>query len=109
MSQIITLTKENIQKEVFESDQPVLIDFWAPWCQPCLMMVPVLEELATELEGKIKFAKINVALPENQELAREYEIQSIPNMKLFKKNQVVKDFIGLQPKEELKSKLQAEI
>jgi thioredoxin 1 len=109
MSKIITLNKENIQKEVFESDQPVLVDFWAPWCQPCLMMVPILEELAAELEGKIKFAKINVSMAENQDLAREYQIQSIPHLKLFKKTEVVKDFIGLQPQEEFKKKLEAAI
>jgi len=94
MSKTIEITSDNFQKEVIESEIPILIDFWAPWCQPCLMMAPALEELADSLKGKVKIAKVNTEIPENQQLAVQYQIQSIPNMKLFKNGQVVKEFIG---------------
>ncbi len=105
MSKTIEVISANFQKEVLESEIPVLVDFWAPWCQPCLMMAPVLEELSEELEGKLKIGKLNTEIPENQDLAIKYQIQSIPNMKLFKNGQVVKEFIGLRPKEMLEQEL----
>ena len=109
MSQTIEITNQNFKEEVLDSDIPVLVDFWAPWCQPCLMMAPALEELADSLKGKVKIAKVNTEIPENQQLAVQYQIQSIPNMKLFKNGQVVKEFIGLRPKQMLKTELEAEI
>lgn len=97
---------ENFKKEVLMSELPVLVDFWAPWCGPCQMMAPVLEELAKQFEGKLKIVKIDTEQTENQNLAYEYNIQSIPNMKLFKAGVVVQDYIGFRPKtvfeEELK-------
>jgi len=92
-----------------QSDIPVLVDFWAPWCQPCLMMAPALATLSEELEGKIKIGKLNTEIPGHQQLAMQYDIRSIPNMKLFKNGQVVKEFIGLRPKQMLKTELEAEI
>jgi len=105
MSKTIEITAENFEKEVLKSDIPVLVDFWAPWCQPCLMMAPALEELSEELEGKLKIGKLDTEIPKNQILAMTYQIQSIPNMKLFKEGKIIKEFIGLRPKESLKADL----
>jgi len=109
MSQTVTVTKQNFEEEVLKSKLPVLVDFWAPWCGPCLMMAPVLEDLAKEFEGKIKIAKINTEEVENQSIAFEYNIQAIPNMKLFKDGKVVKDFVGFRPKEVFLPELQASL
>ena len=104
MSKPVDLTNDNFQAEVLNSDIPVLVDFWAPWCGPCQMMGPILEELAKEMDGKIKIAKLNV--DENQELAQKYGIQGIPNMKLFKGGAEVKEMVGARPKEALKQELE---
>ena len=106
MSKTIEITSKNFEQEVLKSDLPILVDFWAPWCQPCLMMAPALEALSEELAGQLKIGKLNTEIPENQYLAMAYQIQSIPNMKLFKGGKIVKDFIGLRPKEMLKSELE---
>ena len=100
MSQIIQLTSETFPKEVLQSDLPVLVDFWAPWCTPCLMAAPILEELAKDYQGKIKIAKLNVEEPAHQTLAAQYNIQSIPNMKIFYKGEIIEEIIGLRPKED---------
>ena len=109
MSKVIKLTKQNFEKEVLQSNIPVLVDFWAPWCQPCLMMAPALDELSEELNGKLKIGKLNIGPPEHQSLAVQYQVQAIPNMKLFKKGKVAKEFIGLRPKKALKQELEEEI
>jgi len=109
MSKVIELTDQNFDKEVLQSEIPVLVDFWAPWCQPCLMMSPILDELAKELDGRIKIAKINTEVPSHRQLAIQYEVRSIPNMKLFKEGKVIKEFIGLRPKQALKTELEREI
>lgn len=107
MSKPITLTKQNFQEEVLQSSTPVLVDFWAEWCQPCVAMSPILEELAEELEGKVKIAKVNVENEENQDLAAEYQIQSIPNMKLFKDGKIAEEFVGMKSKEGLKNEIES--
>lgn len=98
--------EKDFKNEVLLSQSPVLVDFWAPWCGPCQMMAPVLEELAKEFEGKLKVVKIDTEQIENQNLAVQYNIQSIPNMKLFKAGAVIQDFVGFRPittfEEELK-------
>lgn len=105
MSNTITLTDKNFEEEVIRSAMPVLVDFWAPWCGPCKMMSPILDELAEELEGKIKIAKLDVEEMNHAELAGKYDIQSIPNMKLFISGQAVKDYIGYREKELFKQEL----
>jgi thioredoxin 1 len=105
MSKIRELNKNDFAGEVLQSDLPVLVDFWATWCMPCQMMAPILEELAAELEGSVKIAKLNTEDDSNQDLAMEYQIQSIPNMKLFKGGQVIGEFIGLRDKETLRQEI----
>ncbi len=94
MSQVFT--EENFQKEVLESDVPVVVDFWAVWCGPCKMLAPTLDQIAAEFEGKAKVGKVNV--DENQQLAAQYGIMSIPTVMIFKDGKVVEQFIGVQPK-----------
>jgi len=109
MSKIIELTDQNFDEEVLQSDIPVLVDFWAPWCQPCLIMSPILDELAKELDGRIKIVKINTGVSSHQQLAIRYEIRSIPNMQLFKDGKVIKEFVGLRSKQTFKTELETEI
>ncbi|MDD2353892.1 MAG: thioredoxin [Patescibacteria group bacterium] len=106
MSKVLDIKKDNFQVEVLESEKPVLVDFWAPWCMPCQMMAPTLDELSDELSDKVKIAKVNTEDGENRDLAIEYQIQSIPNMKLFKDGKIIGEFIGLRNKETLRSELE---
>jgi thioredoxin 1 len=99
MPKTVNVTDKNFEQEVIKSETPVLVDFWASWCGPCLMMAPILEDLADELQGKLKIAKLDTEVPENQPLAYQYQIMSIPNMKLFKNGEVIKEFVGYRPKE----------
>lgn len=96
----MNITSENFEKEVLNSELPVLVDFWASWCGPCKMMTPIVEEIAKELEGKAKVCKINV--DEEQNLAIKYGIMSIPTFLVFKEGKVISTKIGMQDKEELK-------
>ncbi len=107
MSKAMEINKASFQAEVLNSEQPVLVDFWAPWCVPCQMMAPILDELAVDMAGKVKIAKVNTEDGENQDLAMEYQIQSIPNMKLFKGGKVIGEFIGMRNKETLKGEIEA--
>lgn len=88
----VTLTKENFEAEVVNSDIPVVIDFWAEWCVPCKMIGPVLAEISEEYKGKIKVGKVNV--DEAGELASDYNIISIPTLMVFNKGEVVKQQVG---------------
>lgn len=106
-SPINVVGQQNFNLEVIKSNIPVLVDFWAPWCGPCQMMAPVLENIAAKMDGKIKIVKVDTEQPENQELARDYQIQSIPNMKFFKNGELVKDFIGFRPENILTEELNA--
>jgi len=109
MIKALEISAENFEKEVINSDIPVLVDFWAPWCGPCQMMAPVLDGLAQDLEGKIKIVKIDVDNSANQILAGTYEIMSIPNMKLFKNGKIINEFVGFRSKEELKKELELKL
>ena len=101
----IHLNDETFTKEVLEYKGVVLVDFWAPWCGPCRMLGPVIEELATEYEGKAKICKINT--DDAPEKSVQYKIASIPTLMLFKDGQMVKQMVGLQSKEELKKQIDA--
>ena len=92
----IVLTIDNFKTEVLESDIPVLVDFWAPWCGPCKMLGPVISQIAEEYEGKVKVGKVNV--DEESELAMEYGIESIPSVLYFKGGEVVEQSLGFKPK-----------
>ena len=95
MAEII-LTKENFESEVLNSDIPVLVDFWASWCGPCMMLSPVISEIAEELNGTIKVGKVNV--DDEQELAMKYKVASIPTLLLFKNGKLEKTSVGFMPK-----------
>jgi thioredoxin 1 len=96
----VTITKENFESEVLKSNLPVLVDFWASWCGPCKMLGPVLSEVAEELDGKIKVGKINV--DEQQELAMQFQVMSIPTLMVFKDGKVVNSSVGFIPKAQIK-------
>ncbi|HSN86789.1 MAG TPA: thioredoxin [Thermoanaerobaculia bacterium] len=98
---IVTLTQDNFQQEVLSSDQPVLVDFWAEWCGPCKRVAPLLDEIAEEMNGKVRIAKLNV--DENQELAYQFQVQSIPTFILFKDGQMADRMMGAVPKSAFES------
>ena len=95
----ITLTKENFETEVINSQIPVLVDFWATWCGPCRMLSPIISEIAEEYDGKITVGKVNV--DEQEDLAAKYRISSIPTVMLFKNGLAVKTSVGYRPKEDI--------
>ncbi len=100
------VTDTTFQAEVLESDKPVLVDFWAPWCGPCRVVGPVLEEIAAERDD-LRIVKLNV--DENQQTADDFQVLSIPTMILFKHGQVAKKVIGAYPKKRLESELESEL
>jgi len=100
---VITLTSENFNKEVLQSDVPVLVDFWAPWCGPCSMVSPIIDEIAGEVSGTAKVGKINV--DEQNELASQYGVMSIPTVCVFKNGEVIVSSVGAKSKEEFLSML----
>lgn len=100
---IVTLTSDNFESEVLKSSTPVLVDFWAEWCGPCKMIAPILDELAVEYDGKVKVGKVNI--DNDQKLATDYGITSIPTLLVFRQGAVADQVVGLRSKRELKSKL----
>lgn len=99
MADVLEVNQDNFESEVLQATQPVLVDFWAPWCGPCRMVGPVVEELAGENADSVKVAKVN--LDDNQNLAMNYQISSIPTLMLFKGGEVIDRFVGVQPKARL--------
>lgn len=105
MSKPFEVDDGNFEQVVLQSKIPVLVDFWAPWCRPCIMAAPVLEELAEEYSGKITIAKLNV--DQNGVIAAKYKIMAIPNLIVFKNGKPVSQIVGYKPKAELKRELDA--
>jgi thioredoxin 1 len=103
MGNLPAVTDNSFQAEVIESDQPVLVDFWAPWCGPCRMVHPVLEEIASE-RPDLKIVSLNI--DENQQTGAAYEVLSIPTLILFKNGQIAKKVIGAYPKKRLEAELE---
>lgn len=98
---IVVLTQENFSKEVLQSAQPVLVDFWAEWCGPCKMLSPILDELAEEYDGRVRIGKVNI--DDYQDLAAQFGIRSIPTLLLFQQGQVADQIVGLRSKRDLKA------
>ncbi|HKG16697.1 MAG TPA: thioredoxin [Solirubrobacteraceae bacterium] len=104
MATIPEVTDASFQAEVLESDVPVLVDFWAPWCGPCRIVAPVLEQMADERGGDLKIVKLNV--DDNQQTAAAFEVLSIPTLILFRGGQAAKKVIGAYPKRKLEAELE---
>ena len=104
---VTNLTETTFDQEVLNSSVPVLVDFWAPWCGPCKAITPILEELATELDGKLTIGKINI--DDNDAAAAAYGVRAIPTMILFKGGKAVETLVGMMPKATLKTKLAAHL
>jgi len=103
MMKPVELTDKNFESEVVKSEKPVLVDFWAAWCGPCKMIAPIVEELATELSGKLKVGKVDVDV--NQQVAQQFGIRSIPTLLVFKGGRVVDQIVGAVPKNVLTEKV----
>ena len=101
---VTDVTDNNFQAEVIESETPVLVDFWAPWCGPCRMVAPVVEEIANERDDQLKVVKLNI--DENQKTAIEFNVMSIPTLILFRNGQPAKTVIGAYPKRKLEAELE---
>ncbi|MBQ3834727.1 MAG: thioredoxin, partial [Elusimicrobia bacterium] len=102
MAEVI-INEGNFEQEVLKSDKPVLVDFWATWCGPCKMLLPVIEELAKEYDGKVKVCKVNT--DENMTLSSQFQITSIPCLIIFKDGKPVNKLVGFRPKEAIKQEL----
>ncbi|MCH8827631.1 MAG: thioredoxin [Chloroflexi bacterium] len=104
MAHPIDISDDSFKQEVLDSDQPVLVDFWAEWCGPCKMIAPMVDELAHEYDGRVKFAKVNV--DDNPKTAMEYGIKGIPTMLIFKNGKPVKQVVGAVAKSVLQKNLE---
>jgi thioredoxin 1 len=102
---VTEFTDQTFKSEVLQSEQPVLVDFWAPWCGPCRMIAPMIEELADEYSGAIKIGKVNI--DDSPHAAGDFGVSSIPTLMIFKGGEVVDRFVGVQPKKRLQAALDA--
>ena len=100
---MVEFTQSNFKAEVEQSNLPVLVDFWATWCAPCLKLMPVIEELAQKYNGKVKFGKVNVE--NSPQIAQKFGIRSIPTLLIFKNGKIMAQITGAQPKKNIKEKI----
>jgi thioredoxin 1 len=105
MGHAAEFTDAAFDSDVLQSSQPVLVDFWAPWCGPCRQIAPLIDELAVQFNGKVKIGKVNV--DDNPETAQKYDIMNIPTLLLFKNGQVAERFVGVPPRTKLEAALQS--
>jgi thioredoxin 1 len=103
MGNVTEFTESNFAQEVLQSNEPVLVDFWAPWCAPCRMIGPVIDELASEYRGAVKIGKVNI--DDNPGPAQTYNVMNIPTLLVFKGGEVVERFVGVQSKAKLQKAL----
>ena len=104
---VINVTDATFDAEVIKSDKPVLVDFWAPWCGPCVQLGPVIDQIADATVGRAKVTKVNI--DDNDSIAADYGIRAIPTMLLFKNGQVAEQLVGMMPKAAIKAKITAHI
>ena len=106
MSNLTTVTNEDFEQSVIQADSPVLVDFYADWCGPCKTQTPILGELAQEFDGRVKFAKVDIDVEENKDLAVKYGVMSVPTLIIFSNGEVKETLVGVTSKSKLQQKLE---
>ena len=106
MSNLTVVTNEDFEQSVIQADSPVLVDFYADWCGPCKTQTPILGELAQEFDGRVKFAKVDIDVEENKDLAVKYGVMSVPTLIIFSNGEVKETMVGVTSKSKLQQKLE---